>query len=157
MKNNCLLIGFRLLLCALLVLVGSSSCTVEPLEDTNDYLNPEFDPDNPSRVYFRIQGTIFQEASKTLRNARVITKYCFDDIGAVPADTTYSDGLGQFCSYGVAYSDSMRVVAEDTSGTLAPDSVDLRLELNVFNYVDNNNLKSYIYEGWTGLKLKSRP
>ena len=157
MKNNCLLIGLRLLLCALLVLVGSSSCTVESFEDPNEYLNPEFDPDNPSRVYFRIQGTIFQEESKTLRNARVITKYCFDDIGAVPADTTYSDGLGQFCSYGVAYSDSMRVVAEDTSGTLAPDSVDLRLELNVFNYVDNNNLMSYIYEGWTGLELKSHP
>ncbi|MBP5680829.1 MAG: hypothetical protein J6X31_07255 [Bacteroidales bacterium] len=146
--KNCLLIRIRLLLCALLVLVGSSSCMVEPLEEMNA------DPPKGPRVYFFLQGTVFQGEGREASDVRVITKYCFDDIGAVPADTTYTDSMGQFSSYGIAYSDSMRVVAEDMTGTFAPDSVDLRLQLNIVNYKDYENLSSYIYEGTTRLNLK---
>ena len=147
--KNCLLIKSRLLLCALLVLVGSSSCMVEPLGE----LPQNTDKHDGPRVYFCIQGTVFQGSSQVASDVRVITKYCFDDIGAVPADTTYTDGMGQFISYGVAYSDSMRVVAEDMTGKLAPDSVDLRLELNVVKYVDYDDLNSYIYEGTAYIHL----
>ena len=146
--KDCLLIRIRLLLCALLVLVGSSSCAVGPLEDFN-----ADDPKEP-RVYFCIQGTVFHGSAQVASDVRVITKYCFDDIGAVPADTTYTDSMGQFCSYGIAYTDSMRVVAEDMSGAFAPDSVDMRLELNIVKYADYEDLSSYIYEGTTRLDLK---
>lgn len=143
LRRFCLLFGYVILL------VSSSSCADYDSDDIG------LSPVDDDLVYFHIQGTVSSGGTTVLGDVRVVTKFCFDDIGAVAADTVYTDGNGQFESYGIAYSDSMRVVADGSAMGSASDSVDIRLHL--VQYSDPNIGRCfYVYEGTANFSVKYR-
>ncbi len=140
LRRFCLLFGYVILL------VSCSSCADDDFDAIGHF------PVDDDLVYFHIQGTVSSGGTTALGDVRVVTKFCFDDIGAVAADTVYTDGNGQFESYGIAYSDSMRVVADGFAMGSASDSVDIRLQL--VQYSDPNIGRSfYVYEGTANFSL----
>ena len=109
------------LLASILVLVGTSGCMVD---DETHYYNSVYFPN----VVFWIEGNVQDHEKNPLEGIRIITKWCFDDIDPVTADTTYTNKAGDYISTDVAYTDSMRVVVEDPAGVYTSDSIDLHLE-----------------------------
>lgn len=110
----------NVLLASFLTLLGFSSCdSSSPWSDVCEYGTPHSN--------YEIQGAVLDLNDKALKDIRIITKKIYSEQEreyCVWQDTLYTDSRGAFKSNGILeYSCGFRVIAEDTSGEYASDSV----------------------------------
>ena len=109
--------------------------------------------------YVDIEGQVLDENNQPLESIQVILRN--DDENNRFCDTIYTDTDGafakQYFEYQVAFSDSIDMVAHDTTGVYASDSVRVstnQIEHKGFNV--NGNVQKHYLSLYTDIQLKKK-
>lgn len=117
-RRDRLLLFCNSLLSGVLVLLGFSSCTREPSEE---YGMPY--------AKYEIKGKVTNEQKETIDKTRVIVKQ-LDSSGKsfYRVDTLNTNGSGEYQYLTKGFTESYRVIAEDSLGAYKADSTDVEME-----------------------------